>query len=151
MYSMSITHIHYILFYLSAYLSSGGPMVHRSSISSERADRLEKLLHAAACPAFSQGNCRRAGRSFTCAAPRSPGPLWVAGYTAQCALWVVCFPSNPTSWDISWNLCLDTSFNINLSQLVPLEGKLDFQGNRDFQTLNLGFPGHFDRFWVFQK
>ena len=31
-----------------------------------------------------------------------------------------------------------------LSQLVRLEGKLDFQGNRDFQTLNLGFPGNFD-------
>ena len=27
-----------------------------------------------------------------------------------------------------------------LSQLVRLEGKLCFQGNRDFQTLNLGFP-----------
>ena len=39
---------------------------------------------------------------------------------------------------------LDISFNIYLSQLVRLEGKLDFQGNRDFQTLNLGFPGHFD-------
>ena len=37
------------------------------------------------------------------------------------------------------------------SQLVRFKGKLDFQGNRDFQTLNLGFPGHFDRFWVFQK
>ena len=27
------------------------------------------------------------------------------------------------------------SFNIYLSQLVRLEGKLDFEGNRDFQTL----------------
>ena len=33
-----------------------------------------------------------------------------------------------------------------MSQLVRLEGKLDFQGDRDFQTLNLGFSGHFDRF-----
>ena len=32
------------------------------------------------------------------------------------------------------------SFNIYLSQLVRLEGKLDFWRNRDFQTLNLGFP-----------
>ena len=37
-------------------------------------------------------------------------------------------------------------FNIYLSLLVRLEGKHDFEGNRDFQTLNLGFPGHFDRF-----
>ena len=48
-------------------------------------------------------------------------------------------------------LRLDKLFNIYLSLLVQLEGKHDFQGNRDFQTLNLGFPGHFDRFWVFQK
>ena len=42
-------------------------------------------------------------------------------------------------------------FNKYLSQLVRLEGKLGFQGNRDFQTLNFGFQGHFNRFWVFQK
>ena len=30
--------------------------------------------------------------------------------------------------------------------LFGWKGKLDFQGNRDFQTLNLGFPGHFDQF-----
>ena len=40
----------------------------------------------------------------------------------------------------------DKLFNIYLSLLVRLEGKHDFEGNRDFQTLNLGFPGHFDRF-----
>ena len=28
---------------------------------------------------------------------------------------------------------------------------VDFQGNCDFQILNLGFPGHFDQFGVFQK
>ena len=49
-------------------------------------------------------------------------------------------------WYIFLLFRLDISFNIYLSQLVRLEGKLDFQGNRDFQTLNLGFPGHFDRF-----
>ena len=38
------------------------------------------------------------------------------------------------------------SINIYLPQLVRLEGKLDFQGNRDFQTRNLGFLGHFDPF-----
>ena len=70
---------------------------------------------------------------------------------AQCAVCAVCFPSNRTSWDIYYNLCVDISFNIYLSQLVRLEGKLDFQGNRNCQTLNLGFPGHFDWFWVFQK
>ena len=43
-------------------------------------------------------------------------------------------------------LRLDKLFNIYLSLLVWLEGKHDFEGNRDFQTLNLGFPGHFDRF-----
>ena len=43
---------------------------------------------------------------------------------------------------------LDKLFNIYLSRLVRLEGKHDFQGNRDFQTLNLGFQGHFDRFDV---
>ena len=70
---------------------------------------------------------------------------------AQCAFCQVCFPSNRTSWDISQKLRLDKLFNIYLSLLVRLEGKHDFEGNRDFQTLNLGFPGHFDRFWVFQK
>ena len=43
-------------------------------------------------------------------------------------------------------LTLDKLFNIYLSLLVGLEGKHDFEGNRDFQTLNLGFLGHFDRF-----
>ena len=71
--------------------------------------------------------------------------------SAQCAFCQVCFPSNRTSWDISQKLRLDKLFNIYLSLLVRLEGKHDFEGNRDFQTLNLGFPGHFDRFWVFQK
>ena len=46
---------------------------------------------------------------------------------------------------------LKKSFHIYLSQLVRLEGKLDFQGNSDFKTLNLGFLGHFDQLWVFQK
>ena len=31
---------------------------------------------------------------------------------AQCAVWTECFPSNRTSWDISWNSCLDIPFNI---------------------------------------
>ena len=30
--------------------------------------------------------------------------------------------------------------------LLSWKGKLDFQGNRDFQTLNLGFPGYSNRF-----
>ena len=47
---------------------------------------------------------------------------------------------------MSQKLRLDELFNIYLSLLVRLEGKHDFEGNRDFQTLNLGFPGHFDRF-----
>ena len=38
-----------------------------------------------------------------------------------------------------------------LSQLVRLEGKHESRVNREFQTLNLLFPGYFDRFWVFQK
>ena len=42
-------------------------------------------------------------------------------------------------------ICLDISFNTYLSQHVRLEGKLDYQGTHDFQTLNLEFPGHFDR------
>ena len=41
---------------------------------------------------------------------------------------------------------LDKLFKIYLSLLVRLEGKLDFQGNRDFQTLNLGFPGRLTDF-----
>ena len=31
---------------------------------------------------------------------------------AQCAVWTKCFPSNRTSSDISWNSCLEISFNI---------------------------------------
>ena len=34
---------------------------------------------------------------------------------------------------------LDKLFNIYLSLLVRLEGKHDFEGNRDFQTLNRDF------------
>ena len=37
------------------------------------------------------------------------------------------------------------------SQVVPLEGKRDFWGKGDFQTLNVQFPGYFDRFWVFEN
>ena len=38
--------------------------------------------------------------------------------------------------------------NRSNAQLVRLEGKHDFQGNRDFQTLSLRFQGYFDQFWV---
>ena len=66
-------------------------------------------------------------------------------YSVQCT---ICW----TSWDIyvSKNSCLDISFNIYLSQLVRLEEEHDFWGNRDFQTLNLRYPGHFEWLWVFQ-
>ena len=43
-------------------------------------------------------------------------------------------------------ICVFISFNLYLSKLVRLEGKLDFQGNRDLKTLNLQLLGHFDRF-----
>ena len=59
--------------------------------------------------------------------------------SAQCAFWVVCFPSNQTNWDISWNFHLDKLFNIYLSLLVRLEGKHDSWGNRESQTLNPWF------------
>ena len=52
---------------------------------------------------------------------------------------------------VSKNSCLDLSFNIYLSQLVRLEGKHDFWGNRDFQTVNMRFLRYFDRFWVVKK
>ena len=60
--------------------------------------------------------------------------------TAQCAVWVVCFPSNQTSWDISQKLRLDKLFNIYLSILVRLERKHDSWGNCEFQTLDPWFP-----------
>ena len=54
-----------------------------------------------------------------------------------------------TMCSLSW--CLGVPFNIYLSQLVQLEGKHDFRGNRNFQTLNLRFWGYFDWFWMFQN
>ena len=61
------------------------------------------------------------------------------GCIAQCALRVVRFPSNQTSWDMSWNLRLYKLFNIYLSLLVRLERKRDSWGNCEFQTLNPWF------------
>ena len=42
------------------------------------------------------------------------------------------------------HIAIFTVSRFRFSQLGGLEGKHDFEGNRDFQTLNLGFPGHFD-------
>ena len=101
------------------------------------------------CKHFSQCDSRNMNLSPICDLSKTSLASWRP--SAQCAFCQVCFPSNRTSWDISQKLRLDKLFNIYLSLLVRLEGKHDFEGNRDFQTLNLGFPGHFDRFWVFQK
>ena len=63
--------------------------------------------------------------------------------TAQCAVFAVCFPTERAETYFKIYVLI---FNIYLTQLVRLEGKLDLQGNHEFQTLNLGFPGHFNRF-----
>ena len=69
-------------------------------------------------------------------------------FIAQCALCTVWVPSNRTSWDIIDLLMYHLTF-IYLSQFVQLEGKHDVRENRDFQTLNLQFPGNFSRVGVF--
>ena len=70
-----------------------------------------------------------------------PRPSWILRYvvdfqtlhySAQCVLCTVWVPSNRTSWDISCVLIYHLSY---MSQVVRLEGKHGFWGNRDFETL----------------